>query len=127
MIDSRTTYRSFSVTGSVLISFIGLCHEVIGTTLFPWGPEFLGGAVVWHGLGALGISAGLLLLAGTLHLVRVPVALLATIVGFACALISAYTIVARDQFHFLASFEVLAAAVVFVCHRKAESISGPAA
>ena len=121
MIDSNTTYRAFAVSGCVLVVFIGLCHEFIGSILFPWGPAFLGGPVGWHGLGVFGISAGLLMLAGTLHVVRVPVATLSILVAATCASISAYTLIGRDQFHFLASVEVIAALAVFIFHRRAES------
>ncbi len=121
MINSNTIYRSFAVSGCILVVFIGLCHEFIGSTLFPWGPALLGGPVGWHGLGALGMAAGLLMLGGTLHLVRVPVAILSILVAFACASISAYTVIGRHQFHFLASVEVIAALAVFVCYRRAES------
>ncbi|MDA2930862.1 hypothetical protein MYX84_13110, partial [Acidobacteria bacterium AH-259-O06] len=53
--------------------YVGVCHEVVGSTLFPWGSDVSGGPVGWYRGGAMLVGAGLLLVVRTLDLARLPV------------------------------------------------------
>ena len=125
MVDPQTVHRSLAASGAVLVAFIGLSHEFVGASLFPWGPAAFGGPIGWHGVGVSGILAGLLLLAGTLRLVAFPVFSLAAVIAVLGAGIGAYTAVARGQFHFFAFALSLSGVLVAFCHRRAER--GPTA
>jgi len=109
-----------------MIAFIGLCHEVIGATLFPWGPAAFGGPFGWHAAGIAGITSGLLLLLGTLHVVDVPVFLLALAVAVVGATITVYTALAHGQFHLFAVVLALSGILVGQSHRRTESPDNPA-
>src|SRR5205085_1164340 len=73
MSKTEALFQSLASCGAAIIAFIGVCHEVVGDIVFPWGPALLGGAVGWHGLGLFAIAVGLMLLGGTLRLIRFPV------------------------------------------------------
>jgi hypothetical protein len=118
----EATYRSLAVAGSVLIVFIGLCHEVVGAVVFPWGPAALGGALGWHGLGLGGILLALLLLAGVLGYVDLPVGPLSLLFVTVGTAITTYTAVSHREFHFFAVSLVVAAAVVAVCYRRSRPV-----
>ncbi len=120
MLDPHTFHRSLAASGAALVVFIGLSHEFVGAALFPWAPAIFGGSVGWHAVGLAGIVAGLLLFAGTLHLVRVPVVTLSSVVAGLGALVTAYTAVVHSQFHFFAVALCLAGVLVAVCHPRAE-------
>jgi hypothetical protein len=117
MMSREATSRSFAVAGSVLILFIGLCHEFVGATVFPWGPATLGGPLGWHGLGVGGILGALFLLAGVLGRVDIPVVPVSLIFAALGMGLTLYTAVARRQLHFFAASLAIAAIVVAVCHR----------
>jgi hypothetical protein len=53
---------AIAACGSVLVAFIGLAHEFVGATLFPWAPSAFGGAIGWYTLGAVGIAIGVSML-----------------------------------------------------------------
>lgn len=99
-----------------LIAFIGLVHEVAGPTLFPWAPAFFG-AFLWHGIGALAIVLGLLLLGGTMGIIAVPViplAMSAAVGGLAAVIFIA---VYAGAFHFFALALFIAAVGIVLLHR----------
>jgi hypothetical protein len=108
----------------VLVTFIGLVHEFVGEALFPTGPAMFGSPVAWHGLGLAGVASGLLLLAGTLRVIAVPVVAVAILLGMVCAAITAATAVVLGQFHFFAASLVGAAVLIAICHRRAEQAPG---
>lgn len=110
-------YQSLATSGAVLVTFIGVCHEVVGTALFPWGPSFFGGIVGWHAVGIACIAVGLGLIGGTLRLVRFPVVTVALVIGVAGLAIAVFTAVTRQQFHLFAITLALAAVVMAYCHR----------
>jgi hypothetical protein len=64
--------RALASAGAVLVAYVGVVHEVIGTTLYPEGPAFFGGSVGWHAAGLGAIAAGGLLLLAALGRARVP-------------------------------------------------------
>src|SRR5882724_4781684 len=99
MSEDAALYQSLASCGAAIVAFIGICHEFIGSILFPWGPALFGGPIGWHGIGISTIVAGSLVLGGTLRLIRFPVvpfALIAVVVGIALVV---FTAVAHYQFH----------------------------
>ena len=123
MSREKELYQSLASSGAVLITFIGICHEFVGHIVFPWGPATLGGVIGWHGLGIFIIVIGLLLLGGTLRLIRFPVipwAIVALILGL---IVSIFTAIAHYQFHMFAFAVALAAAAIVVFHRKASKLA----
>src|SRR3990172_3880073 len=73
--------RALASAGAVLVAYVGVVHEVIGTTLYPDGPAFFGGSVGWHAAGLAAIAAGGLLLLAALGQARVPWRAIAGAVG----------------------------------------------
>lgn len=125
MVDGTTRARAIAASAATVVTFIGVCHETIGTTLFPWGPAAIGGAVPWHLLGAVAISAGLVLLLGTLHVISaplVPVSRFVTALGIAVALFVAFR---TGEFHFLALVFAAAGVVFASSHARAERGAHP--
>jgi hypothetical protein len=102
MADPHALHRSLAASGATLMVFVGLCHEAVGSALFPWGPAAFGGPLGWHALGIAGTGVALLVLAGTLDLATVPVVPLAATLGLLGAGIAVYTAVGHGQFHFFA-------------------------
>ena len=112
-------YQALAACGAALIAFIGVCHEVIGHILFPWGPAFLGGPIGWHATGIFAIGAGLLILAGTLQVIKFPVvpfSFIAVVVGFGLVIVTA---IVHHQFHMFALATGIAGAVTAFCHPRA--------
>ncbi len=73
---------------SLLIAFIGVVHEVVGSRLYPEGPAEFGGPAGWHLAGLGVVIAGAVLVASTLGLLHAPVRIIAAIIsvaGFAIA------------------------------------------
>ena len=79
-----------------------------------------GGAIGWNAAGVACIVAGLLLLAGTLHVRKLPVFAIAVFIAALGAAITVYAAAVHAQFHFFALTLCLAAVMVAVCHRRAE-------
>jgi len=61
MTQREANLRSISVCAAFLMALLGLTHEVVGPTLFPWAPEWFG-PIAWHGIGIAAIVIGLLCL-----------------------------------------------------------------
>lgn len=116
-------YQSLAASGAAIIAFIGVCHETVGATLFPWGPAFLGGPVGWHGTGLVAIAAGLALLGGTLRLFRFPVVGLALLASAIGVFFLVATAVLHGQFHVFALAATCAGLVTASCHRRAAARS----
>lgn len=116
-------YRALAASGAVLVAFVGVCHEVVGETLFPWGPAFVGGALPWHALGFFAIAIGLNLLLATLglgHFPVVPFALAMAVVGAFFTIVAA---VLHGQFHLFALTVCGAGLLVAHAHAKAERLA----
>jgi hypothetical protein len=109
--------QSLASCGAVLIAFIGVCHEFAGHIVFPWAPATLGGPVGWHGLGIFAVVVGLLLLGGTLRLIRFPVVPGSVAIAALGIAIGAFTAVAHHEFHMFAFAGVGAAATTARYHR----------
>jgi hypothetical protein len=112
-------YQSLAACGAAIVAFIGVCHEFFGSTLFPWGPALFGGIFGWHCVGIACIALGLLVLGGTLGLIRFPVisfALAAVFIGIALVI---FTAVAHGQFHLFALAAAVSGGITAFCHRKA--------
>jgi hypothetical protein len=112
--------RALASCGAFLIGFIGVVHEVLGPTLFPWAPAWFG-PMLWHGIGLLCIVLGLFTLAGTLRLVAFPV-ISAAMLASACGLGGLVLAASRGEFHFFAFCIILAGIATAVFHHQAERI-----
>lgn len=127
MSKEQALYQSLASCGAVLIAFIGVCHEVAGHIVFPWAPAALGGPIGWHGAGISTVVLGVLLLAGTLGLIRFPVVPLALIVALAGAVIGVFTAVVHHQFHLFAlALAIAGVTTAFFDRRAAAQQSVPA-
>ena len=117
-------YQSLAACGAAIVTFIGVCHEFVGSTLFPWGPALFGGAIGWHSIGIACIALGLLVLGGTLGLIAFPVvpfALAAVLIGITLVI---FTAVAHGQFHLFALTAAVSGGITAFFHRKAVAQQG---
>jgi hypothetical protein len=87
---------------AALIAFIGVCHEVVGESLFPWAPATFGGPFGWHALGIAAIAGGVLSIAGTLGVLRFPVVACSLLAALAGVAIFIFTAAVHHEFHALA-------------------------
>ena len=116
--DSRR--RAVAFCGSVLLAYVGVAHNVVGSTLYPDGPEMFGGSAGWYGAG-LGLTAiGLLMAAATLGILRAPVVPLAAAISLVGAVVFAGDAVQDEHFHFFAFTMVVAGAAIVMAGRGAE-------
>ena len=113
-------YRALAASGAALVTFVGVCHEVVGEALFPWGPTFVGGPLPWHGLGYAVIAIGLNLFAGALGILRFPVVPFALAVAATGAFFVVVAAVLHAQFHLFALTASLAGLVTAHAERRAE-------
>ncbi len=109
--------RALACAGAMLLAYVGLVHEVVGATLYPDGPAAFGGPLGWHAAGLGLVALGVLLIAGTLGIARVPVVSLAVIAGVAGALVVLGEAVVHHGFHFFAFTMMLAGALIAVAAR----------
>ncbi len=110
--------RALACAGAMLLGYVGLVHEVVGATLYPDGPASFGGPLGWHVAGLSLVALGMLLVAGTLGVARVPVVPLAAIAGVAGALVTLGEAVVHHGFHFFAFTMALAGALIVVAARE---------
>lgn len=123
MLRKEALYQSLASCGTVLIAFIGVCHEFVGHIVFPWAPALFGGPIGWHGLGLFVITVGLLLLGGTLRVISFPVAPWALAVSGFGLVVGIFTAVVHHQFHMFAFTNCGAGVVAALFHRKALLLS----
>jgi uncharacterized membrane protein len=121
-LGSRTAVRPerarlLAVAAATLVAYVGIAHEVVGMRLYPDGPAMLGGPVGWHAVGIAGITAGALLIAGTLGLLSVPLVPCALAIAVIGALLTAVD-AARGGFHFFALTLVIAGSVLALTARR---------
>jgi hypothetical protein len=102
---------------ATLVAYVGVVHEVVGSTLYPQGPSVLGGPLGWHALGVSGIAAGLLLAAGVLGVAPVPIRTLAAAVAVCGAVIFVAAALVFGGFHFFALTLFVAALVLALTQR----------
>lgn len=90
MSKREALYQSLASCGAALIIFNGICHLFVAETLFPFGPEFFHGRVIFSGLGVVAIIAGCLLLGAILRFYVFPViavSLVTSVAGLAILVI----------------------------------------
>lgn len=109
--------QSLTSCCAFLIAFIGLVHEVAGPTLFPWAPAYFG-FVLWHAIGVVVITLGLLLLGGSLGLITVPMVPLALLTSTGALAAGILVAVTHQQFHFFALCVVIAGITIAVLQRR---------
>jgi hypothetical protein len=113
--DSSTALISrraaIAACASTLVGFIGLVHEFVGATIFPWAPAAVGGPIGWHTLGVAAIALGASMLLGALGLARIPVRPLGVTSGAVALVIFIATALLYREFHFFALAAFLAGAV----------------
>jgi hypothetical protein len=119
MSRQRALYQSLAASGAAVITFVGVCHEAVGATLFPWGPAFLGGPIGWHGTGLVAIATGLGLVGGALGLFPFPVVQLSLLASAIGVFFVVATAVLHGQFHVFALAVVCCGALTAYCHRRA--------
>jgi hypothetical protein len=70
--DRELVARALASAGAILIAYVGVVHEVVGSRFYPDGPASFGGPLGWHAAGLAAIAAGVLLLLAALGRARVP-------------------------------------------------------
>ncbi len=123
MSKQEALLQSLATSGAVLVTFVAVCHELVGARLFPWGPDAFGGPIGWHGVGLGGIAMGLLLVCGTLRVISFPVFPWALVVAAVGLVIALYTTFAHREFHMFAFTVFLAAIATAVFYRKASRLA----
>ena len=73
--------QALAFAGATLLAYVGIVHEAVGSTLYPYGPAAFGGPLGWHAAGLSLVAAGVLIGAGTLGLLRLPVAPMAALLS----------------------------------------------
>ena len=100
---------------SLVMAFVGVVHEVVGSTLYPNGPASFGGPVPWHAAGLALVVAGAVLVASTLGLMRAPVRIVAAIVSSVGLGIAIHDLLRLQHFHlFAATLAVSGAAIALL-------------
>lgn len=106
--DPLSLRSAAACAAATLVAYVGVVHEVVGASLYPEGPAQFGGPLVWHAVGLAGIAAGLLLMAGVLRVLPVPIRPLAAAVGGIGAVVFAAEALTDGAFHLFAFTLVVA-------------------
>ncbi len=104
----------------MLIFYVGIVHEVVGSSLNPEGPADLGGVFWWHAAGALLIILGALLFLGTLGLLRFPVRTVALCISAAGCFLTVDEAIRYSRFHLFTTTLFLAGAVIALLATRLE-------
>jgi uncharacterized membrane protein len=120
--EQASRRRALACLGAGLVAYVGVAHEVVGTTLFPYAPAVFGGPIPFHAVGVAGIVTGLLMVAGTLGLVRVPLVPLGVVLGALGAAIFVLTAGRYGDFHLFALTLSLAGLLVAVASRERRTL-----
>jgi hypothetical protein len=118
MTQNEANLQSLSLCTAFLLAFIGLVHEVIGPTLFPLLPAWMG-PILWHAIGIFLIVAGLLSIGGILGAIKFPVIACGVLVGFAGSAATVLVAYLYQQFHFFGVCGAIAGFTLAVAHTKA--------
>lgn len=113
--------QALAAGGAMIVTFIGLIHIVVGETIFPWAPAFVGGYAIWYAMGGACLAFGLALLAATLGLMRMPVVWPCIAVAMGSLALTALVAAVKGEFHFFAV--VLAAASLIIAWRHPKSLT----
>ena len=97
---------------AMVVFYVGIIHEVVGSTLNPEGPADFGGVFWWHAAGALLIILGALLFVGTLGLLRFPVRTVALGISAAGCFLAVDEAIRYSRFHLFTTTLFLAGAAI---------------
>jgi uncharacterized membrane protein len=114
--------RLLAFAAATLVAYVGVAHEVVGTRLYPDGPALLGGPLGWHAVGIAGIAVGVLLIAGTLGVVAVPLVSSALCIAGVGAVFVAWDAL-NGGFHFFAMTLVIAGAVLALAAPRRHAVA----
>lgn len=106
--------RAVASAFALLVFYVGVVHEVVGSTLNPEGPADLGGVFWWHVAGALLIVLGGLLFVGTLGIVRFPIRAVALGISAAGLYLAVDEVVRYSRFHLFTTTLFLSGAVIAI-------------
>ena len=118
MTREQARHQALAASGAAIIAFIGIVHEVVGETIFPWAPAFVGGYVIWYAMGGACLAFGLALLAATLGLIRMPVVVPCLVGAIGAIALTVLVAVVQREFHFFAVALALAGLTTAYFHRK---------
>ena len=107
-----------SCAAATLVAYVGVVHEVVGAQLYPDGPAQFGGPLGWHAVGVMGIAAGLLLVAGVLHVLPIPIAALAALIGAMGGIVFVGEALLHGGFHFFAFTLLVACGTLVAAERR---------
>jgi hypothetical protein len=88
---------------SLLVFFVGVVHEVVGSTLYPKGPNEFGGPIGWHGAGIGLVFLGSALLSSTLGFTSFPIRIPAAAISLAGLFITVQEFIQNGKFHLFAA------------------------
>ena len=118
MTKGEARSQALAVSGAAIVAFIGVVHEVVGETIFPWAPAFVGGYVSWYAMGAACLAFGLALLAATLGFIRMPVVIPCLVLAAGSLALTVVVALTHGEFHFFAVSLAAAAVTTAYFHRK---------
>jgi len=118
MTNQQARNQALAASGAVIIAFIGIVHIVVGETIFPWAPAFVGGYVIWYAMGAACIAFGLALLGATLGMNRLPVVWPCIALAVGALGLTVLVEVIHGEFHFFAVALAVAALMTAWFYRK---------
>ena len=111
-------YQSLATAGPVVITANGLHHEFMGEIVFPWGPDFLGGPIGWHGFTLLVVVYGVVMLMSTLRVLKLPVYPMVGLAILVCCGLLLASAIFHQQFHGFAFTSLVAVTVTAICYGK---------
>ena len=118
MTKEQARYQALAASGAMMVAFIGVVHDVVGETIFPWAPAFVGGYVIWYAIGAACLAFGLALLAATLRLIRMPVVVPCLVLAAGSLALTAVVAIIHGESHFFAVALALAGLTTAHFHLK---------
>ena len=102
MTNEQSRHQALAASGAAIIAFIGVVHVMVGETIFPWAPAFVGGYLIWYAMGVACVAFGLALMAATLGLIRMPVVISCIVLAIGALGLTALVEVVHGEFHFFA-------------------------
>lgn len=118
MTKAQARHQALAASGAAIIAFIGIVHVVVGETIFPWAPAFVGGYVIWYAMGLACFAFGLALLGATLRMNRLPVIWPCIALAVGAVGLTVLVEVIHREFHFFAVSLAAAALMTAWFHRK---------
>ena len=119
MSRQEALYQSLAACGAALIIFNGICHLFVAVTLFPFGPEFFRGYIIFESLGVVTIVAGILLLGAILRFFTFPVVAVSLVTSVAGVAIMMICQILYDRFNVFALSVVFSGILMAYFFRKA--------